>query len=168
MTSLILTLLFPAAMAFAAASDLVSMTIPNRLQLVLTVGFFLAAWLTGMAPAEIGLHVLAAALVLSLGFICFSFGWMGGGDGKLAAATALWFGFGPSLSDYLLFSALYGGILTLALILVRAQPIPFAFPGQPWLGRLLDQQTGVPYGIALALAGLSAYAGSPWMALALR
>lgn len=168
MTSLLLLLLFPAAMAFAAASDLVTMTIPNRLQIGLIGGFFIVAAIIGMSPEAIGFHILAAFAVLAGSFLCFSLGWIGGGDGKLAAATALWFGFSQSLIDYLLMSAIYGGALTIALLFVRAQPIPLVVPSQPWMTRLLDQETGIPYGIALAFAGLSAYAGSPWMSLALR
>lgn len=168
MMSFALLLLFPAVMAFAAASDLVTMTIPNRLQLVLVASFFALAALTGMPATEIGFHVLAALIVLAVSFVFFSFGWMGGGDAKLAAATALWFGFSQNLVEYLVLSGLYGGILTVALILARAQPVPLIIPGQAWLTRLLDQETGIPYGIALALAGLAAYANSPWFALALR
>ena len=168
MTSMVLLLLFPAAMAFAAASDLVTMTIPNRLQLLVIAGFFLSAILVGMDATAIGLHVLAALTVLVGSFAFFSFGWIGGGDGKLAAATALWFGFSQSLIDYLAMSAIFGGLLTIALLVMRAQPIPLIIPSQPWMTRLLDQDTGIPYGIALALAGLSVYASSPWMALALR
>lgn len=168
MMSFALLLLFPAVMAFAAASDLVTMTIPNRLQLVLVASFFALAALTGMPATEIGFHVLAALIVLAVSFVFFSFGWMGGGDAKLAAATALWFGFSQNLIEYLVLSGLYGGILTVALILARAQPVPLIIPGQAWLTRLLDQETGIPYGIALALAGLAAYANSPWFALALR
>ncbi|MBX9619585.1 MAG: prepilin peptidase [Hyphomicrobiales bacterium] len=167
MTSTVLILLFPAAMAFAAASDLVTMTIPNRLQLLVIAGFFLSAVLVGMDAPTIGLHVLAAFAVLAGSFAFFSFGWIGGGDGKLAAATALWFGFSQNLIDYLVMSAFYGGLLTIGLLIIRAQPIPLIIPSQPWMTRLLDQQTGIPYGIALALAGLSVYASSPWMTLAL-
>ena len=52
---------------------------------------------TGMPLPVIGLHFGAAFIVLAIGFGCFAMGWIGGGDAKLAAAIALWFGF-----DYLL------------------------------------------------------------------
>ena len=41
-------LLFPALMAFAASSDLLTMTISNRLSIALAAGFFLLAPVTGM------------------------------------------------------------------------------------------------------------------------
>jgi prepilin peptidase CpaA len=45
--------LFPAAMAFAAASDLVSMAISNRLSIALLLGFFVMAAMIGM-PLAVG------------------------------------------------------------------------------------------------------------------
>ena len=52
-------LLFPALMAFAASSDLITMTISNRVSLVLIAGFFVLAVMMGMPLAEIGMHVAA-------------------------------------------------------------------------------------------------------------
>lgn len=156
MMQILLLGLFPAAMAFAAASDLLTMTISNRLSLALVFGFFLAAFLIGMPYAEMGWHVLAAFTVLVAAFICFSFGWIGGGDAKLAAATALWFGF-SHLTDYLLLAAIFGGVLTLVILGVRQWPLPAVFARQPWIARLHEMNTGIPYGIALAIAGLMIY-----------
>lgn len=148
--------LFPAVMAFAAASDLLTMTISNRVSIALALGFFLAAFLIGMPYAEMGEHMLAALLVLAIAFACFAFGWIGGGDAKLAAATALWFGF-SHLMDYLLLAAMIGGVLTLVLLALRQWPLPSPLARQPWIARLHDMKTGIPYGIALAIAGLLVY-----------
>jgi prepilin peptidase CpaA len=148
--------LFPAAMAFAAASDLVTMTISNRLSLLLAAGFFVAAFLIGMPLVEIGWHLLAALVVLVIAFGCFSFGWIGGGDAKLAAATALWFGF-SHLMDYLLLASMLGGALTLLILSARQWPLPLFLERQPWIARLHRANAGIPYGIALAFAGLLVY-----------
>jgi prepilin peptidase CpaA len=43
-------LLFPSLMAFAASSDLLTMTISNRVSLLLVAGFFGMAFLIGMPP----------------------------------------------------------------------------------------------------------------------
>ena len=96
-------LLFPAVMAFAAASDLLTMTISNRVSLVLCAGFFILALASGMGAADMLSHAGAGALVLGLAFGCFAMGWIGGGDAKIAAAAALWFGFGH-LMNYLLYA----------------------------------------------------------------
>ena len=156
-------LLFPALMAFAASSDLFTMTISNRLSLALAGGFCLLAIVTGMSLAAIGLHLAAGALVLLAAFGFFSQGWIGGGDAKLAAATALWFGF-DHLLDYVTYASLFGGVLTLVLIQFRKLPLPdFLARRQKWIMRLHETGGGVPYGIALAAAALMVYPKTVWM-----
>jgi prepilin peptidase CpaA len=54
-------LLFPALMAFAASSDLLTMTISNRVSLILAGGFLLLALVTGMSGTEMLLHLGGAA-----------------------------------------------------------------------------------------------------------
>jgi prepilin peptidase CpaA len=154
--------LFPALMAFAASSDLFTMTISNRLSLALTGGFFLLTIVTGMSLAAISMHLAAAALVLVVCFGFFSQGWIGGGDAKLAAATALWFGF-DFLLDYLVYASLFGGVLTILLIQFRKLPLPGPLARQTWILRLHETGGGVPYGIALAAAALAVYPKTGWM-----
>jgi prepilin peptidase CpaA len=154
--------LFPALMAFAAASDLFSMTISNRVSLALLGGFLGLAGLSGMALHDILLHVGAGALVLALAFACFAFGQIGGGDAKVAAAAALWFGF-AHLLDYLVYASLFGGALTLALLQFRQWPLPYALVGQTWLLKLHAKDSGIPYGIALAIGALMIYPETDWI-----
>ena len=111
----LIIVVFPAAMAYAAASDMVSMTISNRLCLVLVAGFALCAASVGLSWTQLGWHLAAGFLVLSVTFGFFAAGWIGGGDAKLAAVTALWFGF-DQLLPYVFISAVAGGALTLALL----------------------------------------------------
>ncbi|WP_349237212.1 prepilin peptidase [Bosea sp. ASV33] len=144
---------FPFAMAYAAASDLVSMTISNRLCLFLVASFALCAALLGLGLAEIGWHLAAGGLVLMVAFGLFAAGWIGGGDAKLAAATALWFGF-DQLMPYLMIAGLLGGLLTIAIITLRTRPLPAFMEEWSWLRRLHAPTEGVPYGIALAFAAL--------------
>ena len=155
-------LLFPALMAFAAASDLFTMTISNRVSLVLVAGFFVLAVASGMAPYEVLSHVGAGALILVVAFTCFAMGWMGGGDAKVASSVALWFGF-AQLMNFLLYASLFGGALTLLLLQFRQWPLPYGLAGQAWLARLHDKQTGIPYGIALALGALMVYPETEWV-----
>jgi len=155
-------LLFPALMAFAASSDLITMTISNRVSLALAASFFALALMWHMPLAEIGLHAAASATVLVVAFVFFARGWIGGGDAKLAAATALWLGF-DQLLNYLIFASLFGGLLTLAILRFRAVPLPRMLANQEWAQRLHRMDTGIPYGIALALAALMIYPDTPWM-----
>lgn len=144
---------FPAAMAYAAASDIVSMTISNRLCLVLVASFALCAVSVGLTWTELGWHLAAGFLVLAVGFGFFAAGWIGGGDAKLAAATALWFGF-DQLLPYVLISSFAGGALTVALLSLRKMPLPRPALEWSWAQRLHNKDEGVPYGVALAFAAL--------------
>jgi len=155
-------LLFPTLMAFAAASDLLTMTISNRVSLLLVAGFAVLALAGGMAWTDLLLHVAAGAAVLVAAFTCFAMGWIGGGDAKVAAATALWFGF-DHLLNYLLYASLFGGGLTLLLLEFRRWPLPYMLAGQPWLLRLHHRDTGIPYGIALAIGALMIYPDTQWI-----
>ena len=155
-------LLFPALMAFAAASDLFTMTISNRVSLLLAAGFLVLALASGMGLNDILLHIGAGAVVLAVAFGCFAMGWVGGGDAKVAAAAALWFGFGQLL-NYLLYASLFGGALTLLLLQFRQWPLPYPFAGQAWLLKLHAKETGIPYGIALAIGALMVYPETEWI-----
>ena len=155
-------LLFPALMAFAAASDLFTMTISNRVSLALAAGFLMLALIGGMAPYDMLMHAGAGAAVLVVGFGCFAMGWVGGGDAKVAAAAALWFGFGHLL-NYLLYASLFGGALTLLLLQFRQWPLPYALAGQTWLLKLHAKDSGIPYGIALAIGALMVYPETDWI-----
>ncbi len=148
--------LFPVLMVFAAFSDLFTMTISNRVSIALTVGFFVLAFAFHLPLPVIGQHLLCGFSVLTATFVMFALGWIGGGDAKLAAATALWLGF-DHLLDYGTYAAVFGGILTLGILAIRNWPLPPLLISQGWIARLHDQDSGVPYGIALAIAGLLLY-----------
>jgi prepilin peptidase CpaA len=155
-------LLFPALMAFAAASDLLTMTISNRVSLALVASFVALALVSGMPGYDMLAHLGAGAAVLVLAFGCFAMGWVGGGDAKIAAGAALWFGFGHLL-NYLLYASLFGGALTLLLLQFRQWPLPWQLAGQPWLLKLHAKETGIPYGIALAIGALMIYPETEWI-----
>jgi prepilin peptidase CpaA len=155
-------LLFPGLMAFAAASDLFTMTISNRVSLALLVGFLVLALLSGLGLHDILWHLAAGSAVLAVAFVCFAMGWVGGGDAKVAAGAAVWFGFGHLLS-YLLYASLFGGALTLLLLQFRQWPLPYPFAAQAWLLKLHAKDSGIPYGIALAIGALMIYPETEWI-----
>ena len=162
MLDIVRLLLFPTLMAFAASSDLFTMTISNKVSLALAGSFFVLALAAGMSSAEIGMHVAAGCVVLVIAFIFFARGWVGGGDAKLAAATSLWFGF-DQLMPYLIDAALLGGALTVVIINFRLVPLPNPVGQWAWVERLHRKGGGVPYGIALAAAALFVYPDTLWM-----
>ncbi len=148
--------LFPALMAFSASSDFFTMTIPNRVCIALVIGYFALAAAVGLPLATIAIDVSCALAVLVLTFALFSLGWIGGGDAKLAAATALWLGWALML-DYSLIASVFGGVLAFALILGRMARLPDWAARLDWVARLHHPKSGVPYGVALAVAGLALY-----------
>lgn len=150
---IVILVIFPAAMAYAAASDLVSMTITNSLCLGLVGTFAICVMLLGLPWNVIGSHLAAGGLVLAICFGLFAAGWIGGGDAKLAAVTALWFGF-DQLMPYLALGAMFGGVLTLLMLVLRSAPLPAVAANWSWARRLHAANNGVPYGIALALSAL--------------
>ena len=156
--STLAVLVFPLLMALAASSDLLTMRISNVLVGTLVVAFFVIAVAAGLPLADVGVNALVGLGVLAVGFTFFAFGWIGGGDAKLAAATTMWVGLG-SILPYLIYAL--GGALTLALLALRRWPLPEALAKVRWIDRLHDPKTGVPYGIALALAGILVYADAP-------
>lgn len=158
-------LVFPAAMAFAAAMDLLTMTIPNRVSIVLVAAFAVAAAMLGIGWWALASHVGAGLLMLALGIGMFALGWLGGGDAKLLAATALWLGF-DHLLPYLLMTAMAGGALSLAILTYRRFLPPVWLARQRWAMDLHGAKAGIPYGIALAAAGLHIFPSTVWFASA--
>jgi len=110
MVDIVRLFIFPGLMAFAASSDFFTMTISNRLGLALVAGFVALALFSGMNLHDMLMHAGAAVTVLAISFVMFSRGWIGGGDAKFAAATALWLGF-DHLLTYLLYASIFGGML---------------------------------------------------------
>jgi prepilin peptidase CpaA len=153
---------FPALMAFAAVSDLLTMTISNRVSLLLVAGFAVLAAAGGMTAHDILPHAAAGLIVLTASFACFAMGWIGGGDAKVASAAALWLGL-SHLLDYLLYASLFGGALTLLLIQFRQWPLPVVLGKHGWVQRLHVKDADIPYGIALALGGLMIYPETGWI-----
>jgi prepilin peptidase CpaA len=157
---------FPILMALSASLDLLTFTIPNRICVALGLGYLVFAILLGVPATDILFNLSCALVILAVTFSMFSFGLIGGGDAKLAAATAAWLGWAAIL-DYGLAAALFGGLLTLTLLGARMVPLPAFLSRIDWLVRLHDANAGVPYGIALAAAGLMQYPNSPiWAAVA--
>lgn len=152
-----------ALLLFAAASDLRSYLIPNRLCLAIAA-LYPIYWLAGHlggAPVDWSGGVLAAALIFAIGFVLFGVGLIGGGDVKLFSAVALWTGLNWLLPLVIIVGAA-GGILSLGIIgakTVMLMRLPadvraVAYPsGTPSMVRFV-LKTHVPYGAAIAFGGL--------------
>ena len=156
--SILLMAVLPALLIAAAFFDLMTFTIPNVLpaaMFALFAAFLLAATLNGhgLSWSATWPHLLAGAVALVAGMAMFAAGWVGGGDAKLFAMACLWLGW-DFMFEYTVVASLLGGILTIALLVMRRFPLPSSLAAQPWLVRLADRDSGVPYGVALAIAAL--------------
>ena len=150
-------IVFPSLMAYAAACDFLTMTISNRVSIALVAAFVLIALISGLSVHDILVfHLACGAAVLVLTFGLFAFGWIGGGDAKLAAATAVWLGW-EHLFDYGLEASVLGAALTIGILYFRKYRLPPQLSTTAWAARLHAAGNGVPYGIALAIAGLVLY-----------
>ena len=157
-----LILVFPAIMIFAGAFDLLTMTIPNKVSIALVAVFLCLAPFAGLGWEAIGFHVALGAVMLALCIVMFAMGWIGGGDAKVFAAASLWMG--PAhLLDFAVIAGLCGGLLTIAILGLRTMPLPAGLAGQTWLSRLHKAGGGVPYGVALAAAGVIVYPDTIWL-----
>jgi len=168
MIEALILVIFPFCMVYAAVSDMITMTIANRVSVLLVATFLVVAPLTGMPLVAIGLHVLVAAAVLAVTFGLFALGTMGGGDAKLLASTALWMGFGTPLAQYVVFGAIWGGLLTLLILVYRNSPISDVTGNFVLLRKFADRRVGIPYGVALGAAGLMVFPTSPLGAWAMQ
>jgi prepilin peptidase CpaA len=157
--------IFPGAVAFAAAMDLFTMTIPNRISLALLAAFLVMAPLAGLDGPQVAQHLGAGLLVLIIGILLFIPGWIGGGDAKLAAAVGLWVGF-ENLIPFVFFAALAGGALALMFKQFRVVPLPRMIATEEWAVRLHSPKGGIPYGIALAIGAFCVYPQTAWFAAA--
>jgi len=157
--TLLFALPFVALLLWAAACDIARMEIPNRISILLAWLYPPLAYLAGVEPVAIGLHILLGAAALAIGFILFNLGVFGGGDAKVIAGAVVWTGL-PALSPFLLATCLAGGVLAAGLLLTRrfVQPAPHR---PAFLNKLLDRQTGAPYAVAIAVGGFVAAPNLP-------
>jgi prepilin peptidase CpaA len=153
-------LIFPLCMAVAAFSDLFTMTIPNRVSIILLGAFVLIIPFVGFSPAVIGMHFVGALLVFTVCFGLFAVNVMGGGDAKLLSAAALWFGFDQPLMQFAVYVSAIGGLMTMLIVAVRSRADVFASVGVPVPHSLMHAKK-IPYGIAIGIGGFLAYPSSP-------
>jgi len=165
MTFLLSTTVLPLLMILAGAGDVLTMRIPNWLTLAVAISFFPIALLTGMAVLDIALHVAVAAAMFAAGFLLFSIGLFGGGDAKLLAAAALWFGW-SDLVPFLVFTVFAGGALALTVGLWSLLNVSSEVKGGFIFRRLGALKPNVPYGFALAAGAILAFPETWWVTFA--
>ena len=147
---------YVALLVGAALFDVWKFIIPNWIPLAL-IGLFLFAVAALPLPIDWVGQLGGLAVMLAGSLLLYSFGHMGGGDLKLAAAVGLWVGF-SSLPQFVLVVALAGGAFALALIVLRRllTGLLVAQGGDRavTLPRVLLPGEKIPYGVAIATGGI--------------
>ncbi|WP_409692410.1 prepilin peptidase [Brevundimonas sp.] len=157
--------LLPVIAVAAGVRDLTTMTIPNWMSLALVAAFLPAALLAGLGWQGLLVHlgIGVGALMIAAGL--FALGAIGGGDAKLMAALALWMG-PDGVLMFVLWTAVAGGLFSVALILARGRLVGLGAFGPAWVRGLLQPKGDIPYGVAIAAGALMAWPASAMMASA--
>ena len=143
--------LFLALAAYAAYLDLTTYQIPNWISLAVVADFVVAAAIAVQDPVAIAWHLGAGLAMLVAGIGLFAANVLGGGDAKLLAASAVWFGW-AGLFKFVIYVAILGGVLALFILGLRRAGLRESWTGRPWIQRLRAPDRGIPYGIAIAAA----------------
>ncbi len=147
--AIILTIL----MAIVVYLDTSRFVIPNWLNLIILVLFPIAGFMHPEAVQWLG-SLYSFLLYFAIGYAVFVLRLMGGGDIKLLAVCALWCSWGEASTMLILYTSLYGGLLTAFLLIMR--PICSTFlSAEKTNFRVLRKREPVPYGIAIAAAFLT-------------
>jgi prepilin peptidase CpaA len=172
----IIAALAVAVFGIAAFGDIKNRRIPNWLVLAISLLGIVRIALAGDL-VQAGMTLLAAAAVLAVGFALFWRGVIGGGDAKLVSGAALLVGY-QDLFGFLFLMSLCGGALAVA-VLAQHRIVPWvetailAVRARRWPGGWIMRhpraaaalaavsdrghpapQLSVPYGVAIAAAGI--------------
>lgn len=147
---------FLGSLTAAAFSDIRRYLIPNGVVALIgltgVIGLIATAANWQMALWNLG----ASLAVLAVGIVLFAFRLWGAGDAKLLAAVSLWTGI-YGLWQLLYWTALAGGVLAIALLVLRRLPSIQHFATQPRGLMVLSPNMGIPYGVAIAVGGIVAF-----------
>ena len=147
--------------AIVAYQDVRTRRIPNALSLAIAaLGLARVAFAAEVIDA--GYTLAAASIIFTITFALFQRGAIGGGDAKILTAAALLIGYRELLS-FLFLMSLCGGALALATLAAERLDLCLgrfrreahvSSTGQNEGGRSAPEASTVPYGLAVAAAGV--------------
>jgi prepilin peptidase CpaA len=144
-----------------AYQDVRTRRIPNALSLAIAA-LGLARIAVAAEVMDAGYTLAAAAIIFAITLALFQCGAIGGGDAKILPATALLIGY-QELLGFLFVMSLCGGALALATLAAERLDLSsgrfrwgahVSSTGQSEGGRLALKGSTVPYGVAVATAGV--------------
>lgn len=148
----IIVCIFAGTMLAAACKDAATMKIPNWISLALIAGFVVVQPFLFQGWDILATHLMVGGVFFLTGFAMFAFGWLGGGDAKLMAATALWWQW-PDAITYISFTTLIGAALGIVL-LIRSKFLPIRILTSQIPLAMFKEERNMPYGLALAAGAL--------------
>ncbi|MBH5323346.1 A24 family peptidase [Aurantiacibacter sediminis] len=144
------------ALIIAAITDLKSRRIANKLNAAIALGAPLFWFASGMSflpsgdgwfePTSVVMQLALALVTFAVLSVLFALRWMGGGDVKLLTALALWIA-PATFGKLLIMMALLGGVLTLVFGSINVMSRRHSKSSE-------KNPLTIPYGVAIALAGL--------------
>lgn len=156
MTVVIFSVILTGLLLAATAFDLTGFRIPNFIPLIL-IGLFVLKVGSGIVTSSPAAHVVIATLSLILGFLAFAAGFLGGGDAKLIAALALWFG-PENFVEFITITGIAGGFAALLLMLlrrlIRVEALDIGGGGSSTPYRVLNKSAPLPYALPITVAAL--------------
>ena len=135
----------------AALSDLRSFRISNAFPAILILLFVTAYGFAGFSQA-LWQNLFHFMLALVVGMALFGRGWIGGGDAKLYAAVALWFGW-TGAATLIFLTGLAG--LVLAIVFVAARMIGLR-------KNVAKEDRRIPYGVAISAGAILSAVWGGW------
>jgi prepilin peptidase CpaA len=113
------------------------------------------------SPIQVAESLIAATILLLLLLVIYARGWIGGGDVKLLVALAIGLPL-MGVIQLLTVTALAGGVLALAHLMMRLLPSPRLAPaGSSFVRRVYAierwrhlRHAPLPYGVAIACGGI--------------
>jgi prepilin peptidase CpaA len=133
----------------AAVWDLRTRTIPDPLNIAIALLAPVFWWSAGVELwPDVALRIAAALAIFLAFYALFCMGGMGGGDVKMVGAVALWFGWKTTIAFFVL-TTLAGGVVSLATYLHHKWRL-----SRGELPADSEARPEVPYGVAIAFAGL--------------
>ena len=145
-------------LVYVAIVDIATRLIRNEICLALAL-LGIASQIA--SPMQVAESLIAAAILLLLLLVIYQRGWIGGGDVKLLVALAIGLPL-MGVIQLLTITALAGGVLALAHLMMRVLPYPKLAPtGSSLVRRVYAverwrnlRHAPLPYGVAIACGGI--------------
>ena len=150
MAAQLILYLLAALLIAAAFQDMAKLTIANIFPTLILLLF--PVWVAVVGPeADIWMNGVNFLIIFGVGLGLFALKWLGGGDVKLFAATALWFDF-SGIIPLVFYVTMAGAGLTIILALLRRM-VPAGVKSRfEWA--IFERKGPIPYGVAIAIGAI--------------